>query len=74
MHSKAVLTRADVLLILDAARTRAQENQWSVTIAVVDDGGPNRMLRLPRPVLRPWNLDSPSGRCSVTHLWRHSRE
>lgn len=39
MHSKAVLTQADVVLILDAARIEAQANHWSVAIAVVDDGG-----------------------------------
>ncbi|SEM48961.1 glc operon protein GlcG [Pseudomonas sp. ok272] len=39
MHSKAVLTHADVVLILEAARREARANQWPVAIAVVDDGG-----------------------------------
>lgn len=39
MHNKAVLTQAEVSLILDAARAEAQKQEWAVTIAVVDDGG-----------------------------------
>lgn len=39
MLNKAVLTQAEVVLILDAARTEAQANNWCVSIAVVDDGG-----------------------------------
>jgi glc operon protein GlcG len=39
MHSKAVLTSAEVRQILAAARALAESNRWAVTIAVVDDGG-----------------------------------
>lgn len=39
MHSKPCLDHADVVKILDAARTEAQAHQWAVSIAVVDDGG-----------------------------------
>lgn len=39
MQNKAVLTQAEVRLMLDAARIEAQAHQWPVTIAVVDDGG-----------------------------------
>ena len=39
MKHKPVLTRDDVARILDHARAEAQANKWSVTIAIVDDGG-----------------------------------
>jgi glc operon protein GlcG len=39
MHTKAVLTLADVTQILAAARAEAQQHQWPVAIAIVDDGG-----------------------------------
>ena len=39
MKSKAVLSQTEVSQILAAARTEAQNNQWAVTIVVVDDGG-----------------------------------
>ncbi|MGL6242280.1 heme-binding protein [Pseudomonas sp.] len=39
MKSKAVLSQTEVSRILDAARSEAQNNQWAVTIVVVDDGG-----------------------------------
>lgn len=39
MNSKAVLTQTEVSQILAAARSEAQNNQWAVTIVVVDDGG-----------------------------------
>ena len=39
MNSKAVLSQNEVGLILAAARSEAQLNQWNVCIAVVDDGG-----------------------------------
>jgi glc operon protein GlcG len=39
MKSKAVLSQTEVSQILTAARTEAQNNQWAVTIAIVDDGG-----------------------------------
>ncbi|WP_287368271.1 heme-binding protein [Thauera sp.] len=39
MQTKYVLTHADVVRILAAAREEAVKNQWAVTIAVVDDGG-----------------------------------
>jgi glc operon protein GlcG len=39
MNSKAVLSQKEVSLILAAARSEAQVNQWNVSIAVVDDGG-----------------------------------
>ncbi len=39
MQHKPVLTHDDVAIILAAARSEAQANQWAVTISVVDDGG-----------------------------------
>ena len=39
MKQKPVLTHDDVARILDHARAEAQANKWSVTIAIVDDGG-----------------------------------
>ncbi|WP_415754126.1 heme-binding protein [Pseudomonas leptonychotis] len=39
MHSKAVMSQADVIRILAAARSEAAQNGWAVSIAVVDDGG-----------------------------------
>lgn len=39
MKTKAVLTDADVTIILDAAKAHALSNKWAVTVAVVDDGG-----------------------------------
>ena len=47
MQSKAVISLEAVQTILDAARAEAQRGQWSVTIAVVDDGRhPLGLLRL----------------------------
>ncbi|MBV4491908.1 heme-binding protein [Pseudomonas oryzicola] len=39
MHSKPVIGQAEVARVLSAARQQALAQQWSVTIAVVDDGG-----------------------------------
>jgi glc operon protein GlcG len=39
MKSKAILSQTEVGQILAAACTEAQNNQWAVTIVVVDDGG-----------------------------------
>ena len=39
MKSKAVLSQTEVSQILAAARTEAQNNQWAVTIVIIDDGG-----------------------------------
>jgi glc operon protein GlcG len=39
MKSKAVLELADVKLIAAAAEAEALNNNWAVTIAIVDDGG-----------------------------------
>ncbi|WP_213876770.1 heme-binding protein [Pseudomonas sp. dw_358] len=39
MHTKSVLAHSDVLRIMQAARAEAVENQWAVSIAIVDDGG-----------------------------------
>lgn len=39
MKTKPVLACADVTKILDAAEQFALQNQWAVTISVVDDGG-----------------------------------
>ena len=39
MKSKAVLSQAEISQILAAARTEAHNNQWAVTIVIVDDGG-----------------------------------
>ena len=39
MQTKAVLSQKEVSKILAAARSEAQNNNWAVTIAIVDDGG-----------------------------------
>jgi len=39
MQTKAVLSQKEVSQILAVARSEAQNNQWAVTIAIVDDGG-----------------------------------
>lgn len=39
MQHKAVLTLDEVNAILNRARQEAEDNQWKVSIAVVDDGG-----------------------------------
>ncbi|MEY4506986.1 MAG: hypothetical protein RL297_1564 [Pseudomonadota bacterium] len=39
MKNKACLELADVKLIAAAAEAEATKNQWSVSIAIVDDGG-----------------------------------
>ena len=39
MHSKPVIGQAEVARVLSAARQEALAQHWSVTIAVVDDGG-----------------------------------
>lgn len=39
MKIKAVLTQTETSLILAAARQEALDNQWAVSIAIVDDGG-----------------------------------
>lgn len=39
MHSKPVIGQAEVARVLSAARQEALAHHWSVTIAVVDDGG-----------------------------------
>jgi glc operon protein GlcG len=39
MKNKAVISETEVTQILAAARTEAQNNQWAVTIVIVDDGG-----------------------------------
>ncbi len=39
MKTKSVLGAAEVKKILAAADARAQQDNWAVTIAVVDDGG-----------------------------------
>ncbi|MEI2417298.1 heme-binding protein [Orrella sp. JC864] len=39
MKTKPVLGAAEVKQILQAAEARAQQDNWAVTIAVVDDGG-----------------------------------
>ncbi|MGP0174853.1 heme-binding protein [Pseudomonas sp. NCHU5208] len=39
MQHKAVLSQREVALILQAARSEAQQQGWAVAIAVVDDGG-----------------------------------
>ncbi len=39
MRSKAVLGHTETTRILAAARAEAQQNNWAVTIAIVDDGG-----------------------------------
>ncbi|HEY9064494.1 MAG TPA: heme-binding protein [Burkholderiaceae bacterium] len=39
MNNKPVLSLADVKRIAAAAEAEALQNQWAVTIAIVDDGG-----------------------------------
>ena len=39
MQTKPVLTLAETMRILEAARVEAEKNKWPVAIAVVDDGG-----------------------------------
>ncbi len=39
MKTKATLTDADVSKMLAAAKACANQNNWAVTIAIVDDGG-----------------------------------
>ena len=39
MQTKAVLSQKEVSKILAVARSEALNNQWAVTIAIVDDGG-----------------------------------
>ncbi|HEY9269335.1 heme-binding protein [Achromobacter sp.] len=39
MNTKPVLSAEDVKKILAAAEAHALQNQWAVTISVVDDGG-----------------------------------
>lgn len=39
MKTKAILGRTEINLIMKAAIAEAQQNQWAVTIAIVDDGG-----------------------------------
>ena len=39
MHTKSVLTSADVKKMAAAAEAEALANNWAVTIAIVDDGG-----------------------------------
>jgi glc operon protein GlcG len=39
MKNKAMLESADVKTILTACEAEAKQNNWAVTIAVVDDGG-----------------------------------
>jgi glc operon protein GlcG len=46
MRHKPALTAADAERIITAARRLADERQWRVTIAIVDDGG--YLLRLDR--------------------------
>ncbi|CAG8867831.1 hypothetical protein PS627_02633 [Pseudomonas fluorescens] len=44
MKNKAVLSQTEVSQLLAAARTEALNNQWAVTIVIVDDGGHPLML------------------------------
>jgi len=39
VNTKAVLTQTEVARIVAAAREEARQQQWAVSIAVVDDGG-----------------------------------
>ncbi|WP_339489001.1 heme-binding protein [Pseudomonas sp. EL_65y_Pfl2_R95] len=39
MQTKAILSQQEVTRVIAAARNEAQQNQWAVSIAVVDDGG-----------------------------------
>lgn len=39
MKTKAILGRTEINLIMKAAIAEAQQSQWAVTIAIVDDGG-----------------------------------
>ena len=47
MKTKAILGHDDVARIIAAARAEAENNQWPMAIAVVDDGGhPLALVRL----------------------------
>jgi uncharacterized protein GlcG (DUF336 family) len=39
MRDKPCLTAADVETVINACKAKAQDNKWSVSIAVLDDGG-----------------------------------
>ncbi len=39
MNTKYIMQSADVLLVANAAESEALKHNWSVTIAIVDDGG-----------------------------------
>ncbi len=39
MYTKSVLTLTEARTILEAARSKALEQQWNVVITIVDDGG-----------------------------------
>jgi uncharacterized protein GlcG (DUF336 family) len=39
MRQKLALTASDAQKMIDACRAEAQANDWSVSIAIVDDGG-----------------------------------
>ncbi len=39
MYTKSVLTLTEASTILEAARSKALEQQWNVVITIVDDGG-----------------------------------
>ncbi|GEN28631.1 hypothetical protein HVA01_22770 [Halovibrio variabilis] len=45
MQTKAILSQADVIQVLDAAQQEADSNGWAVTVAVTDDGGHLLALR-----------------------------
>ena len=45
MKTKSALELADIKAIAAAAEAEALANQWAVTIAIVDDGGPLRWLQ-----------------------------
>ena len=55
MRDKPCLTSADIHKAMAARRAEAEKNNWSVAIAVVDDGGsppqspPDGRRRLDRP-------------------------
>ncbi len=55
MTSKEILTLEDVKRVVTAAEAEAQRNDWSVVIAVVDDGG--HLMYLQREKVQLGSID-----------------
>jgi preprotein translocase subunit SecD len=46
MKNKPTLELADAKMIAAAAEAEALKNNWAVSIAIVDDGGPGKVARI----------------------------